>query len=65
MIPFALGNIVGSELFVGSLYWYQYLAGTEVVLTFDAVPLEVAGPELARGTCKELRDSRFQKSTDN
>lgn len=65
MIPSALGNIVGGGLFVGALYWYLYLAGAEVVLSFDAVPLEAAAPELASGIYKELHGSHFQKSTDN
>jgi hypothetical protein len=46
MIPSLLGNIVGGGLFTGVLYWYLYLAGTDVPIHFDAVPLD--GVDCAR-----------------
>jgi hypothetical protein len=40
MIPSLLGNIVGGGLFTGAVYWYLYLAGTDVPIHFDAMPLD-------------------------
>ena len=42
MIPSLLGNIVGGGLFTGVLYWYLFLAGTEVEIHFDTMPLDTA-----------------------
>lgn len=35
MIPSLLGNIVGGALFCGAIYWYLFLADTEVEIHFD------------------------------
>jgi hypothetical protein len=43
MIPSLLGNIVGGGVFTGALYWYLYLAGTEVPIHFDTMPLDGVG----------------------
>lgn len=40
MIPSLLGNIIGGGLFTGVIYWYLYLAGTDVPIHFDALPLD-------------------------
>jgi hypothetical protein len=42
MIPSLLGNIVGGGLFTGVIYWYLFLAGTEVPIHFDTMPLDTA-----------------------
>ena len=42
MIPSLLGNIVGGGLFTGVIYWYLFLAGTEVPIHFDTLPLDTA-----------------------
>jgi hypothetical protein len=42
MIPAALGNIVGGDLFVGVLYGYLFLLGDDVVIHFDNAPLDVS-----------------------
>jgi hypothetical protein len=42
MIPSLLGNIVGGGLFVGAIYWYLFLEGTEVEIHFDTTPLDTA-----------------------
>jgi hypothetical protein len=42
MIPSLLGNIVGGGLFTGGIYWYLFLAGTEVEIHFDTQPLDTA-----------------------
>jgi hypothetical protein len=42
MIPSLLGNIVGGGLFTGVMYWYLFLAGTEVPIHFDTMPLDTA-----------------------
>ncbi|RDW63472.1 hypothetical protein BP6252_11017 [Coleophoma cylindrospora] len=42
MIPAGLGNIVGGGLFVGVVYWYLYLAGSEVTVPFDTTPAQNA-----------------------
>ncbi|KAK3075921.1 hypothetical protein LTR53_008433 [Teratosphaeriaceae sp. CCFEE 6253] len=48
MIPTLLGNIVGGGFFVGAVYWYLYLTGDEVAVTFDtgslATAMDVGGP---------------------
>jgi formate/nitrite transporter FocA (FNT family) len=43
MIPSFLGNAVGGGLFVGVVYWYLFLAGTEVEIHFDTMPTDTAG----------------------
>lgn len=65
MIPAALGNIVGGGLFVGVLYWYLYLAGTEVPIHFDTPGQESAlyqqgGPVSRVNTHEEFPDSSGQ-----
>lgn len=45
MIPSLLGNIVGGGLFTGVVYWYLYLAGTEIAIHFDTMPLDTTGYE--------------------
>jgi hypothetical protein len=45
MIPSLIGNIIGGGVFTGVLYWYLYLAGTEVPIHFDTAPLDVADYE--------------------
>jgi len=42
MIPAAIGNLIGGGLFVGVLYWYLYLAGNEVPIHFDNMPMDTA-----------------------
>jgi hypothetical protein len=42
MIPSLLGNIIGGGVFTGALYWYLYLAGTEVPIHFDTTPVRYA-----------------------
>ena len=42
MIPSLLGNIVGGGLFTGVVYWYLFLAGEEVEIHFDTMPLDTA-----------------------
>lgn len=77
MIPSAIGNIIGGGLFVGGVYWYLYLAGTEVEIHFDNPTVdnavyEQAGPINGRrvpdsagaahsGVAKDLHGSNFKK----
>lgn len=42
MIPSLLGNFVGGGLFTGVVYWYLFLAGEEVEIHFDTMPLDTA-----------------------
>ena len=42
MIPSLLGNIVGGGVFTGAVYWYLFLAGTEVPIHFDTMPMDNA-----------------------
>jgi hypothetical protein len=35
MIPTFLGNLIGGGFFMGAVYWYLYLAGSEVAIHFD------------------------------
>jgi hypothetical protein len=47
MIPSFLGNAVGGGLFVGVVYWYLFLAGTEVEIHFDTMPTDTAGKQIS------------------
>jgi hypothetical protein len=42
MIPSLIGNFIGGGLFTGVIYWYLFLAGTEVEIHFDTQPLDTA-----------------------
>jgi hypothetical protein len=42
MIPSLLGNFIGGGLFTGVVYWYLFLAGQEVEIHFDTMPLDTA-----------------------
>ena len=42
MIPSFLGNAIGGGLFTGVLYWYLFLAGNEVEIHFDTMPMDTA-----------------------
>jgi len=42
MIPSFLGNAIGGGLFTGVVYWYLFLAGTEVEIHFDTMPTDTA-----------------------
>lgn len=65
MIPAGLGNIVGGGLFVAGMYWYLYLAGTDVAIHFDHPVADIAvyeqsGPvgEMTQGSSGAVPDSR-------
>lgn len=40
MIPSLLGNIIGGGLFTGVVYWYLFLAGNDVEIHFDTMPMD-------------------------
>ena len=77
MIPSAIGNIVGGGLFVGGVYWYLYLEGTEVEIHFDNMGVDHAvyeqgGPvgdarvsdaagTARSGIAKDLHGGQFKK----
>lgn len=42
MIPSFLGNAIGGGLFTGAIYWYLFLAGNEVEIHFDTMPMDTA-----------------------
>lgn len=42
MIPSLIGNTIGGGLFCGVLYWYLFLAGEEVPIHFDTMPVDTA-----------------------
>ena len=42
MIPSFLGNAIGGGLFTGVIYWYLFLAGNEVEIHFDTMPMDTA-----------------------
>ena len=42
MIPSFLGNAIGGGLFTGVVYWYLFLAGSEVELYFDTMAADTA-----------------------
>ncbi|TAQ83136.1 hypothetical protein B7494_g8539 [Chlorociboria aeruginascens] len=42
MIPSLIGNFIGGGLFTGVIYWYLYLAGTDVPIHFDGIPMDTA-----------------------
>ena len=48
LIPTTLGNMAGGGLFFGAIYWYLYLTGGEVEVSFDpgglASAMEAGGP---------------------
>jgi hypothetical protein len=51
MIPSFLGNAVGGGLFSGVVYWYLFLAGTEVEIHFDTMPMDTAGQQISVLKC--------------
>ncbi|KAK0846676.1 hypothetical protein LTR03_006757 [Friedmanniomyces endolithicus] len=63
MIPTLLGNIVGGGLFVGVAYWYLYLTGEMVSVTFDPSSLPAAmeaGGPMRRTQTEKDRDTSHQ-----
>jgi hypothetical protein len=77
MISSAIGNIIGGGLFVGGVYWYLYLEGTEVEIHFDNAGVDNAvyeqgGPigdarvpdaagTAQSGLAKDLHGSQFKE----
>ena len=77
MIPTALGNTLGGELFVGGMYWYLYLTGPESEdIKFNVGDLDSAmeaggpiGPSIRKSgpntpNSQEEKDETFTKGKE-
>lgn len=65
-IPAAIGNMAGGGLFVGGVYWYLYLTGEDVEVSFNIGGLqsamEVGGP---MGRVRKFDTQRMETNPEN